>query len=234
MLQVRYILHVQLYHVKNYRASKGELPYIGVVHRLDQPVEGIMVFAKNKEAAADLSRQIKTKLADKYYYAMTDGVPEKKKGTLEDELLQNGKTNTSEVVERGTPQAKHASLSYEVVEQDGKHAVLRIKLDTGRHHQIRVQLAHAGMPIVGDKKYNFKENIAPSGGQLALCSFKIAFRHPKTDKKLEFEIMSMIPFGMIGYMKLTFGDFLKVLYGNPAGIIVMSICLALYFIRCKT
>ena len=146
--------------LKNYRASKGELPYIGVVHRLDQPVEGVMVFAKNKEAAADLSRQIKTKLADKYYYAMTDGVPEKKKGTLEDELLQNGKTNTSEVVERGTPQAKHASLSYEVVEQDGKHAVLRIKLDTGRHHQIRVQLAHAGMPIVGDKKYNFKENIA--------------------------------------------------------------------------
>lgn len=180
--------------LKNYRASKGELPYIGVVHRLDQPVEGIMVFAKNKEAAADLSRQIKTKLADKYYYAMTDGVPEKKKGTLGDELLQNGKTNTSEVVERGTPQAKHASLSYEVVEQDGKHAVLRIKLDTGRHHQIRVQLAHAGMPIVGDKKYNFKENIAPSGGQLALCSFKIAFRHPKTHRKLEFEIDK--PFGL--------------------------------------
>ena len=166
--------------LKNYRASKGELPYIGVVHRLDQPVEGIMVFAKNKEAAADLSRQIKTKLADKYYYAMTDGVPEKKKGTLEDELLQNGKTNTSEVVERGTPQAKHASLSYEVVEQDGKHAVL--------------QLAQAGMPIVGDKKYNFKENIAPSGGQLALCSFKIAFRHPKTHRKLEFEIDK--PFGL--------------------------------------
>ena len=156
--------------------------------------EPCKVIAKNKEAAADLSRQIKTKLADKYYYAMTDGVPEKKKGTLEDELLQNGKTNTSEVVERGTPQAKHASLSYEVVEQDGKHAVLRIKLDTGRHHQIRVQLAHAGMPIVGDKKYNFKENIAPSGGQLALCSFKIAFRHPKTHRKLEFEIDK--PFGL--------------------------------------
>ncbi len=129
--------------LKNYRASKGELPYIGVVHRLDQPVEGIMVFAKNKEAAADLSRQIKTKLADKYYYAMTDGVPEKKKGTLEDELLQNGKTNTSEVVERGTPQAKHASLSYEVVEQDGKHAVLRIKLDTGTHMHNFYHAMHA-------------------------------------------------------------------------------------------
>ena len=180
--------------LKNDRVKKKAPPYVAVINRLDQPVEGVMVFAKNKEAAADLSRQIKTKLADKYYYAMTDGVPEKKKGTLEDELLQNGKTNTSEVVERGTPQAKHASLSYEVVEQDGKHAVLRIKLDTGRHHQIRVQLAHAGMPIVGDKKYNFKENIAPSGGQLALCSFKIAFRHPKTHRKLEFEIDK--PFGL--------------------------------------
>ena len=185
--------------LKNYRASKGELPYIGVVHRLDQPVEGIMVFAKNKEAAADLSRQIKTKLADKYYYAMTDGVPEKKKGTLEDELLQNGKTNTSEVVERGTPQAKHASLSYEVVEQDGKHAVLRIKLDTGRHHQIRVQLVEmlgCGEVVKGcvDCYPNKRESIAPSGGQLALCSFKIAFRHPKTHRKLEFEIDK--PFGL--------------------------------------
>ena len=180
--------------LKNYRASKGETTYIGVVHRLDQPVAGVMVFAKNKEAASDLSRQIKTKLTDKYYYAMTDGVPEEKKGTLEDDLLQNGKTNTSEVVERGTLQAKHAKLSYEVIEQNGRNAILRIKLDTGRHHQIRVQLAHAGMPIVGDKKYNFKENITPSGKQLALCSFKIAFRHPKTHRKLEFKIDK--PFGL--------------------------------------
>lgn len=90
---------------------------------------------------------------------MTDGVPEKKKGTLEDELLQNGKTNTSEVVERGTPQAKHASLSYEVVEQDGKHAVLRIKLDTGRHHQIRVAACTCRDADRWGKKYNFKENL---------------------------------------------------------------------------
>ena len=169
--------------LKNYRASKGELPYIGVVHRLDQPVEGIMVFAKNKEAAADLSRQIKTKLADKYYYAMTDGVPEKKKGTLEDELLQNGKTNTSEVVERGTPQAKHASLSYEVVEQDGKHAVLRIKLDTGRHHQIRVQLAGAGMPIYGDGKYG---GAPKEEREMALCAAELEFTYPGTKKKMKF------------------------------------------------
>lgn len=77
--------------LKNYRAGKGEQPYIGVVHRLDQPVRGVMVFAKTKEAAADLSRQVQTKMADKFYYAVTDGVPEQKKGTLEDYLLPGWK-----------------------------------------------------------------------------------------------------------------------------------------------
>ena len=174
--------------LKNYRAGKGESPYIGVVHRLDQPVEGVMVFAKTKEVAADLSRQIVAKVADKYYYAMTDGVPPQKKGILEDYLLRNGKSNASEVVDKGPPEAKRAVLSYEVLEENGKNAVLNIKLETGRHHQIRVQLSHAGFAIVGDKKYNFKENIAPSGRALALCSYKIGFKHPVTRKKLEFEI----------------------------------------------
>lgn len=174
--------------LKNYRAGKGESPYIGVVHRLDQPVEGVMVFAKTKEVAADLSRQIVAKAADKYYYAMTDGVPPQKKGILEDYLLRNGKSNASEVVDKGTPEAKRAVLSYEVLEENGKNAVLNIKLETGRHHQIRVQLSHAGFAIVGDKKYNFKENIASSGRALALCSYKIGFKHPVTRKKLEFEI----------------------------------------------
>lgn len=174
--------------LKNYRVEKGETPYVGVVHRLDQPVEGIMVFAKTKEAAAALSRQIAAKLADKYYYAMVDGVPERKKGTLEDYLVRDGRTNTSAVVTRGTPEAKRAELSYEVEEQKGGRAILRIRLETGRHHQIRVQLAHAGMPIVGDRKYNFKENITPSEGGLRLCSYRIGFRHPKSHKNLVFEI----------------------------------------------
>ena len=174
--------------LKNYRAGKGESPYIGVVHRLDQPVEGVMVFAKTKEVAADLSRQIVAKVADKYYYAMTDGVPPQKKGILEDYLLRNGKSNASEVVDKGTPEAKRAVLSYEVLEENGKNAVLNIKLETGRHHQIRVQLSHAGFAIVGDKKYNFKENITPSGEGLCLCSYRIGFRHPKSHKNLAFEI----------------------------------------------
>lgn len=174
--------------LKNYRAGKGEMPYIGVIHRLDQPVCGVMVFAKTKEASAGLGRQISSKQADKFYYALTDGVPEREKETIEDYLLRDGKTNMSVVADRGALGAKKAVLSYEVLEQKENRAVLRIALMTGRHHQIRVQLAHMGCPIVGDRKYNFKENMNPSGSGLALCSYKIGFRHPLTHKKLEFEI----------------------------------------------
>lgn len=180
--------------LRTYRMQKGEPSYIGVVHRLDQPVSGVMVFAKTKEAAADLSRQIATKAADKYYYAVTDGVPDKKKGTLEDYLLRDGRANLSKAVSGKTVGAKRAELSYEVLEQNAGNALVRIKLATGRHHQIRVQMAHAGCPLVGDRKYNFKENMKPGNGQLALCSYKLAFVHPTTKKKLEFEIENPFSF----------------------------------------
>lgn len=182
--------------LKNYRAARGELPYIGIVHRLDQPVEGVMVFAKTKEAAAELSRQIRGKLADKYYYAVTDGVPERRRGTLEDYLLRDGATNTSKVVARDAAGAKYAKLEYEVTGQNGANAALSIRLDTGRHHQIRVQLANAGFPIVGDAKYNFKETLKKSGKPLALCSCRLSFRHPATHKKMQFEIQPS--FGLEG------------------------------------
>ena len=173
--------------LKNYRAGKGEQPYIGVVHRLDQPVRGVMVFAKTKEAAADLSRQVQTKMADKFYYAVTDGVPEQKKGTLEDYLLRDGKTNTSKVVSKSTEGAKAARLNYEVTAQNKTNAVLRIRLDTGRHHQIRVQLSHAGLPICGDAKYG------KAGGPLCLCAYKVIFSHPRTGNRMEFEVNPTFP-----------------------------------------
>lgn len=172
--------------LKNYRAGKGEMPYIGVIHRLDQPVAGVMVFAKTKEAAAALSRQVQSKAADKFYYAVTDGIPEIKSETLEDYLLHDGKTNTSKVVDAKVKGAKSARLSYEVIEENGDRAVLRVQLDTGRPHQIRVQLSHAGWPIVGDRKYNQKESAKEAG--LKLCSYKIGFNHPNTGKKMEFEL----------------------------------------------
>lgn len=174
--------------LRTYRMQKGEPSYIGVVHRLDQPVTGVMVFAKTKEAAANLSRQIATKSADKFYYAVTDGLPAQKKGTLEDYLLRDGRTNTSKVVSGQAAGAKRAELSYEVIAQNDKSAILRIKLHTGRHHQIRVQLANAGCPLVGDRKYNFKENMKPSDQQLSLCSYKLAFKHPVTGRSVSYEI----------------------------------------------
>ncbi len=174
--------------LKNYRAEKGEEPWIGVVHRLDQPVEGVMVFAKTKEAAASLGRQMRERLAEKDYYAVTDGIPAQKKGMLEDYLLRDGRTNLSSVVAKTTPGAKRASLTYEVIKEGNGRAVLRIRLQTGRHHQIRVQLAHAGMPIAGDRKYQFREHVAPSGRGLSLCACRLVFRHPADKRKLEFEI----------------------------------------------
>lgn len=174
--------------LRTYRMQKGEPSYIGVVHRLDQPVSGLMVFAKTKEAAAHLSRQIASKAADKYYYAVTDGIPAKQSGKLTDYLLRDGRTNFSRVVLDNTPGAKRAELSYEVLEQKDGRALVRILLGTGRHHQIRVQFAHAGTPLVGDRKYNFKENIRQTGEGLMLCSYKLAFVHPVTKKKLVFEM----------------------------------------------
>ena len=100
--------------LRTYRMQNSEASYIGIVHRLDQPVRGVMVFAKTKEAAADLSRQISEKIADKYYYAVTDGIPENTKGTLEHYLLRDGKTNLSKVVSSKTKGAKRAELFYEV------------------------------------------------------------------------------------------------------------------------
>ena len=180
--------------LRTYRMQKGEDSYIGVVHRLDQPVSGVMVFAKTKESAAELSKQVSTKIADKYYYAVTDGVPDKSKGTLEDYLLRDGKTNLSRVVGSKENGAKRAELSYEVLAKTDTKALLRIKLATGRHHQIRVQMAHAGWPLVGDRKYNFKANMKVGNEPIGLCSYKLGFNHPVTRKKLEFEIPNPFSF----------------------------------------
>ena len=181
--------------LRTYRMQKGEASYIGVVHRLDQPVSGVMVFAKSKEAAADLSRQIAAKAADKYYYAVTDGIPDTESGILEDYLLRDGKTNLSKVVTGKENGAKRAELFYEVLEKNDENALIRIKLATGRHHQIRVQMAHAGWPLVGDRKYNFKENRKQGAATLSLCSYKLGFYHPATKKKMEFKINC--PFSVI-------------------------------------
>lgn len=174
--------------LKNYRAKKKEEPYIGLVHRLDQPVEGVMVFAKTKQAAARLSAQVSSRSMEKEYLAVTTGAPQPEKGELCDWLLKDGRTNTSSVVKKGTPQAKEAKLTYEVVKvmEEGRKALVHIWLHTGRHHQIRVQFAHAGYPLYGDTKYGTAD--AKTYCPVALCSCRIAFVHPVTGKEMEFEI----------------------------------------------
>lgn len=173
--------------LKNYLAEKhpGKVPYLGVVHRLDQPVEGILVFAKNQAAAGKLSRQMQNGTMKKWYLAVVEGVPEEKKGTLTDVLKKDGKTNCSAVVAKGTPGGKEARLFYEVLEEREGRSLLRVILDTGRHHQIRVQLAHAGMPIVGDSKYG---SGGTGQGALALCAYHLGFRDLKSGREVFWQV----------------------------------------------
>lgn len=173
-------------HVKNYLAekSKGE-PYAALIHRLDQPVEGILLFAKNKKAAAELSKALQNGKFEKEYIAVTDSENEALQGEIKlvDWLLKDNKSNTSKAVNEGVKGAKKAELAYsrEGAYEDGGE-VLRIRLMTGRHHQIRVQLSHAGMPIRGDRKYGGKA--AP---QMMLSAAVLRFPHPSTGKLINIE-----------------------------------------------
>lgn len=178
--------------LKNYlykQSSDKKEPYLAVIHRLDQPVEGLLVFAKTPFAAKELSRQLQQKGFGKEYRAVVCGRPEKDKGTLTDYMVKDKKTNLSRICEPTESDAKKAVLHYEVAEkrEDGS-TVLYIRLETGRHHQIRVQMAHMGCPIAGDAKYNPNTNQEKKWEQIALCAYRLTFIHPKTKKEMVFEL----------------------------------------------
>lgn len=170
-------------------------PYLGIVHRLDQPVEGVVVFARTKKAAAGLSAQAaggkNGKRMRKEYLAVSDcsGMPpdevvQSEQKELIDWLLTDKKTNMSRIVPQGTSGAKESRLLYRTLEVQGLRRLLLVTLMTGRHHQIRVQLAGAGMPLVGDRRYH----TAASGEQLALCAHRLSFYHPATGKMMTFSV----------------------------------------------
>lgn len=178
--------------LRNYLSQKKteNSGYIGIVHRLDQPVEGVLVFAKTPKAAKELNRQISGGQMGKYYLAVTKGNPPALSSILEDWLKKDGRTNMSFVVPKGQNGAKKAKLSYRVCQKtelsDGRVKYLvEIQLDTGRHHQIRVQMANAGMPLLGDRKYNPEEKEEVS---LGLCAERLVFVHPVTGKNMEFSV----------------------------------------------
>lgn len=168
------------------RNRDGKEPYLGLIHRLDQPVEGIMVFAKTPFAAADLSRQVTDGRMKKYYLALLCGKPSEDSGTLVDYLLKDGRTNTSAVVKKGVKDAKRSELNYRVLKTGETTTLVEVELLTGRHHQIRVQMANAGWPLYGDTKYNPRFQKVTEHVQTALCAYKLSFVHPKTKEAMEF------------------------------------------------
>lgn len=153
--------------------------YLGLVHRLDRPVSGIMVFAKTSKAASRLSEQIRNHTFKKEYMAVLCGKTPKK-DILVDKLLKNPKTNTTVVSEKG----KEAILSYELIEYKNNYSLVKINLETGRSHQIRVQFSSRGYPLYGDQRYNKK---ALPKQQIALFANRLEFIHPVTKEKLFFE-----------------------------------------------
>lgn len=176
--------------VKKYIKEKYNKPgevYLGLVHRLDRPVGGVMVFARTSKAAARLSEQVRNKDFRKKYLVITDGKFEKNKDTLEDYLLKNEKTNTSKVVKEGTKNAKLAILDYEVLKynEEINLSVVKVNLHTGRHHQIRVQMANAGHSICGDQKYGTRGR----GKQICLWAYELTILHPITKEEMTFKVL---------------------------------------------
>lgn len=165
--------------IKSYLKEKYNKPgnvYLGLIHRLDRPTGGIMVFAKTSKAASRLSEQIRLNLFTKKYLAIVNGYFDEKVGVFEDYILKK-EDNSSVISNLG----KYAKLEYEVLKEKSNLSLVNILLHTGRHHQIRVQFASRNHPLYGDQRYG-----KSSKKQLALFAYYLSFNHPVTKEKLEF------------------------------------------------
>lgn len=160
--------------------------FLGLVHRLDRPVGGVMVFARTSKGAARLSEQIRNRTFEKIYRARVQGQPPKTTDTLEHYLVKDERNNRVSVVAPNAPGAKQALLEYQCLAHDDatNTSLLEVNLHTGRPHQIRVQLAAIGCPLVGDTKYGGGRE---SGVDMALWSYRLRFKHPTRDEWLAFE-----------------------------------------------
>lgn len=172
--------------LKTYIKEKYNKPgnvYLGLVHRLDRPVGGVMVFARTSKAASRLSEQVRNKTFKKTYRAVINGKIKKKEDTLKDYLYKNKKTNMVSVVGENHKESKYAELSYKTVDFKENMSLVQIDLKTGRPHQIRVQFASRNNPLYGDQRYGKNSKV---GQQIALWSYKIEIVHPVTKEKMEF------------------------------------------------
>ena len=175
-------------YIKEKYAKPGEV-YLGLVHRLDRPVGGVMVFARTSKAAARLTEQFSAHRARKRYAAIVEGSAPGE-GRLADFLWKDERTNTTSVVPEGTPGAKMAKLSFRTLAREGDLSLLDVDLQTGRPHQIRVQLSHAGFPIHGDQRYN---PAAQVGEQIRLWAYALTIVHPTLKEEMTF--YALPPFG---------------------------------------
>ncbi|MBT2293531.1 RNA pseudouridine synthase [Paenibacillus albidus] len=171
------------------RFNKPGNVYMGLVHRLDRPVGGAMVFAKTSKAASRLSESVRSHNFNKVYLTVVHGKPPASHGRLVDTLLKDAKSNTVTVVRKGTPGGKEAILDYSVLGTAEGFSLLKIDLLTGRSHQIRVQLSSIGCPLYGDQKYGAAVN--RPGQQIALWSAVVGFPHPVTKNAVE--LLSLPP-----------------------------------------
>lgn len=175
--------------VGNYIREKYNKPgnvFVGIVHRLDRPVGGIMVFARTSKGASRLSEEIRNRSFKKTYMAMVNGCPREKKGTLRDYLLKDERKNKSFLVDDKTSGAKLAILEYEVLShnEENNTSIVKVDLHTGRHHQIRFQFANIGCPLVGDSKYGKEKGTS----NVKLWAYKLEFKHPTRDEVMKFEL----------------------------------------------
>lgn len=176
--------------IKQYIKEKYNKPgnvYLGLIHRLDRPVGGVMVFAKTSKAAGRLSEQVRNKQFEKSYLVIVNGKVEPSTGIYQDYLVKNEKSNMSKVCSKELKNAKFAELDYEVLKYNDEInlSLVKVNLHTGRHHQIRVQFSSRNHSIYGDQKYGGRGH----GKQICLWAYKLKILHPITGEKMEFECL---------------------------------------------
>lgn len=174
--------------IKDYikvRDKKEGNVFLGLVHRLDRPTGGVMVFAKTSKGASRLSAQLKSKTLKKKYFCVINGRPQIAADKLITYLKKDEKTNTVKIAPKLEEGAKEAVLEYELIETVGDYSLISVNLITGRSHQIRVQMSsQLNSPIFGDFKYGDKEH----GGNLALWAYELTFSHPTTKQEMRFNV----------------------------------------------
>jgi len=172
--------------LKTYLEKKNENVNVGLVHRLDRNVGGVMVYSKKTIVTSKLSKAIQDRNFQKEYFAVVHNCPQEKTGVYKDLLFKDSSKNKSFVVDRPRKGVKEAILEYDVIDtkntQIGVVSLIKIRLQTGRTHQIRVQFSSRKMPLVGDGKYGSKDNEC----EIALWSYRLAFQHPIKGKNVEF------------------------------------------------